>query len=100
MVSGAWIIVWPSRARPYASSACWMCHVSWKPLTNVPCWAESRPSSGLPRMPRYPLATANWVSDTPRGEALGLVSTQRHGSAGWVERLISGTSRWLRRFTP
>ena len=51
-MSGALTIVWPTLAKPYASSACRMGHVSWKPLTNVPCEWDSRPSSTLPRIPR------------------------------------------------
>ena len=45
-------MVWPSLAKPKASSAWWMLHVSWKPLTYVPWLWASRPSSGLARMPR------------------------------------------------
>ena len=36
MASGALTIVWPTCAKPKASSAWRICHVSWKPLTKVP----------------------------------------------------------------
>ncbi len=35
--SGALTIVWPTVAKPYASSAWWIGQISWKPLMNVPC---------------------------------------------------------------
>jgi hypothetical protein len=50
--SGTLTIVWPTRAKPKASSAWRIGHVSWKPFTNVPFRWPSRPSSMLPRIPR------------------------------------------------
>ena len=52
LASGTLTIVWPVLANPNASSAWWMCHVSWNPLRNVPWLWASRPSSGLARIPR------------------------------------------------
>ena len=47
LASGTLTMVWPVLAKPKASSAWWMCHVSWKPLMYVPWLWASRPSSGL-----------------------------------------------------
>jgi hypothetical protein len=52
LLSGTWTIVWPTRAKPNASSAWRIGHVSWKPLMKVPWVWVSRPSSTLPRIPR------------------------------------------------
>jgi hypothetical protein len=52
LLSGTLTIVCPTRAKPKASSACRIGHVSWKPLMKVPCAYASRPSSTLPRIPR------------------------------------------------
>ena len=50
--SGTLTMVWPVVANPYASSACLISQVSWKPFRKVPWLCASRPSSGLERMPR------------------------------------------------
>ena len=52
LASGTLTTVCPVLANPKASSACWICHVSWKPLRNVPWLCASRPSSGFARIPR------------------------------------------------
>ena len=50
--SGTEIMVCPVRAKPKADSAWLISQVSWKPLRKVPWLCASRPSSGVPRMPR------------------------------------------------
>ena len=52
LLSGTLTMVWPTRAKPKASSACRIGQISWNPLMNVPCAKVSRPSSTLPRRPR------------------------------------------------
>jgi hypothetical protein len=51
LASGTLTIVWPVLANPNASSAWWMCQVSWNALRKVPWLWASRPSSGFARIP-------------------------------------------------
>jgi hypothetical protein len=56
--------------------------VSWNPLMYVPYCTPPRPSSRLPRRPRYPLPTAKFVSATPCSSGVYSVSTRAHSSIG------------------
>jgi hypothetical protein len=80
--SVAFTTVWPVRASPNASSGYTIGHVSWKPSRITPGSREGVPSSGVPRMPRYPLPTAKTDSSAPSRSGTSRRSTISHSSTG------------------